>query len=91
MKSCFIFLNTHIPVPRHALDTVVRDTHAHRKDRHQDRQHDCSLVVDESKALRITVLPVGDQHLRAQTDEQQWPEGKDLRIIDQSKQGVQQE
>lgn len=85
-----IFLNIQIPISRYTLNTVIRNPHADCKDRHQNRQHDGSLVVDEGKALRITVLQVRDQHLRTHTDEQQGPEGKDLCIIDQIKKCVQQ-
>lgn len=84
-------LYTHISVPRHALDAIVRDTHADRKDRDQNGQHDRTLIIDKGIALRVTVLHVGDQHLRAQTNKKQRPEGKDLCVIDESKQGIHKE
>ena len=56
---CFILLlNTHISVSRHALNTVVRDTHTDCKDRHQNRQHDRPLVIDKGKPLGVTVFHV---------------------------------
>ena len=57
-KSICITLDTHIPVPRYTLDTIVRDTHAHRKDCHQNCQHDCSFIVNKSKPLKT--YPVSD-------------------------------
>ena len=63
------FLNTHIPVPYNTLDTIIRNAHANGEDRHEDREQDRALVVDEGKTLRIAVFQVGNEHLSAQADE----------------------